>query len=201
MMTKILFALIIIVLPAFSGAALPENVDINFPANGVSIQGVVEIIGTAVSDSFSSAAVYFSYSGADSTNWFLIARLDQPVENSMLARWDTTTITDGEYQLKLVLNKKDGTTQEVLVSPLYVRNYTAVPTVLEPTLNLTVQAEEATPTSISDAANYATPFPENPASTSVDGLTTSIVVAVVTGILILSVLLAYSYFNGRNRLM
>ncbi len=197
-----ILALLLLVIMNFSRVALPENLSITYPANDMSIQGVVEITGTVISDSFSSAGVYFSYSNSASENWFLIARLDQPVENGLIARWDTTTITDGEYKLKLLLIKNDGSQSEVIISPLFVRNYTAEPTVaVTPTVVVTEENMSITPTIGSSSPIYATPFPQNPASTSEQGLSKAVVWGVGACTLVLTGLVLYGFFNGRNRLL
>jgi hypothetical protein len=161
---------------------------------------VVEIKGTVISDFYSSAEIYFGYANKETENWFLITRLDQPVENGQLARWDTTTITDGEYQLKLVLYKKDGSSEKVIVAPVNVRNYSIEPTTIAaPTNN--IPDGNGTETSTSVEFVYATPFPQNPASTSQDGIIQSVVIGAILSLLVLLVLLVYRYLNHRNRLM
>jgi hypothetical protein len=200
MVIKILTAFLLVMLN-HSGFVLPENLSINYPGNNVSIRGVVEIRGTVISDSFSSAAVYFSYSNSTSENWFLISRIDQPVENGLIARWDTTTITDGEYKLKLVLTKTDGSDEEVIISPLFVRNYTAEPTVAAtPTVVVTEENLTSAPTS-GNPLIYATQLPRNPASTSEQDLSKAVFWGVGFCILILTGLFLYGFFNGRNRLL
>ena len=178
---------------ASPGVVLPENIVISYPAKGNSVQGVVEIKGTVISDFYSSAEIYFGYANTETENWFLISRLDQPVENGKLARWDTTTITDGEYQLQLIMNKKDGTSENVTVAPIYVRNYT-----IEPTKDAASTSDVADgsdiETSTSNGLVYATPFPQNPASTSQDGIIQSIVIGVILSLLVLLGLLVYRYY-------
>lgn len=201
MIAKILTFLILMMVNT-SGVTLPENLSITYPANGVSIRGVVEITGTAISDSFSSAGVYFSYANSTTENWFLIARINQPVENGLIARWDTTTITDGEYKLKLLLIKNDGSQEEVIISPLYVRNYTAEPTVAAtPTTVVTDSAASVTPTIENNSPIYATALPLNPASTSEQDLSRAVFWGIGLCILVLAGLLIYGFFNGRNRFM
>jgi hypothetical protein len=42
----------------------------------------------------------------------------------VLAKWDTTTITDGIYRLKLSVTTTNGTINEVVVEQVTVMNYT-----------------------------------------------------------------------------
>jgi hypothetical protein len=41
-----------------------------------------------------------------------------------LATWDTSFISDGDYKLRLRVTLQDGSFQDVVVTDLYVRNYT-----------------------------------------------------------------------------
>ena len=81
MITKILVGLLALFFASSSGVMLPENIVISYPAKGDSVQGVVEIKGTVISDFYSSAEIYFGYANKETENWFLITRLDQPIEN------------------------------------------------------------------------------------------------------------------------
>jgi hypothetical protein len=200
MITKILIAIFSLFVASSSGAALPENIVISYPANGDSVQGVVEIKGTVISDIFSAAEVYFGYANKETENWFLISRLDQPVENGQLARWDTTTITDGEYQIKLVLYKKDGSTEKVTIAPVYVRNYSIEPTTVAVPTNVSANGNSVG-TSTPVGFVFATPLPMNPAATSEDGTLLSIIIGIVLCLLILLGLLAYRFLYRRNRLL
>ena len=80
-----------------------------------------EIVG------FQSAEVAFAY-GKDNSTWFLITGSDQPVRDGVLASWDTTTIADGTYLLRVRVNTSDGEVVEVEAKDLRVRNYTPIET-------------------------------------------------------------------------
>ncbi len=196
---KRFFAVILsfLVLPGY-GFALPENLVINFPQKGQSVQGVVEISGSVVSDIFLRGEIYYAYSNTDNTTWFLITQLDQPIENGILARWDTTTITDGEYQIKLKLTKTDNTTDELIIQPVYVRNYSIEPTVTPAPTNAAVIVEEDTPISLNNS--FSTPFPQNPAAVSSEGIKKSITIAIILTLLILAGLLFYRFIYGHRQL-
>ena len=63
--------------------------------------------------------------------WFLIAQGSQPVENGLLASWDTSLITDGDYRLRA--DQVVGWIVERLLLPnIRVRNYTVVETKVIP---------------------------------------------------------------------
>lgn len=97
----------------------------------------------------------------------MIQSFEQPSPAGKLATWDTGAVTDGVYDLRLVVMLKDGTQKEVVVSGLRVRNYTPVETnTPSPT---PVRAEtrlvpSQTPTAtITPIPSTGTPLPTNPA--------------------------------------
>ena len=46
----------------------------------------------------------------------------------VLTAWDTTTVTDGDYALRLRVNFQDGTFQDILITDLKIRNDVPLPT-------------------------------------------------------------------------
>jgi hypothetical protein len=97
------------------------------PAADQVIQGKLEISG-----SFNIPSVVgkleFSYAYANEAQptWFLMGNVDLPASEQNWFTWDTTTIVDGDYQLQVIWIKPDGSQVEQIVTPLHVRNYTAV---------------------------------------------------------------------------
>jgi len=109
-------------------------VAITSPAAGDILHGQVTINGTANAENFLSAQLDFAYASDTTGTWFAIQTLSQPVQDSALAAWDTTSITDGDYILRLRMDLADGTSQEVTV-PIRIQNDTSIstPTPLPPT--------------------------------------------------------------------
>jgi len=105
-----------------------SNTNIETPVAGQAIQGSVVIRGSTNPDGFQKYEVNFSYSGDPTHTWFLIQESNLPVQNGVLAVWDTTTITDGEYSLRLLVSLTDGNEVEVLIDGLRVRNYSSMET-------------------------------------------------------------------------
>lgn len=172
---------------------------VSYPKAGDAVRGVVEIRGTITVDSFNSAEIYYAYSSPDQSNWFLINRIDQPVESGVIARWDTTTITDGAYQIKLVVQKTSGTTTEVIVNPIFVRNYSAEPTQQAiPTSDSSSTELTITPTKT--PVPFATALPENPASLSNSSIKSSVVSGLIITLLALAALFFYSLVHSRRNL-
>ncbi len=77
---------------------------------------------------FSSAELLFSYADNPTGTWFLIQSISELPVDGPLAQWDTTTISDGSYTLRLVIRLADGSEIEQSVAGLRVRNYTPIET-------------------------------------------------------------------------
>jgi len=150
---------------------------ITFPRAGDVLMGQITITGTTDIPGFLSAQLDFTYASASQSagNWFALQTLTQPMLDSALIVWDTTSITDGDYILRLQVLLSDSTTQEVTV-PIKIQNDTPISTpipaptaapedefsVLIPTPFLL--AASPTPTDIPRPT--PTPLPANPISLS-----------------------------------
>src|SRR5512138_3279825 len=130
---KLFFSLLpILFLAVFAQDA--SSVAITSPAPGDVLRGQVNIIGSTNIPDFVSAQLDFAYASDATGTWFPLETLSQPVFDSPLYSWDTTTITDGDYILRLRVFVADGSSQEVTV-PISVQNDVApaTPTVPAPT--------------------------------------------------------------------
>jgi hypothetical protein len=119
---------------------------ITSPAPDEVLRGQVTITGRVDIVSFVSAQLQFAYASNPTDTWFTIETFSQPIVDAALAVWDTTSITDGDYLLRLRVNLEDGTSQEATV-PIKIGN-DALPT---PTA-------EPTSTPEADVALIPTPF-------------------------------------------
>ena len=156
-------------LPAHRAAGVvqaqnPGDVAIQTPLPGEAIQGAVVISGNTSIEGFVSSELSFSYNHEISGTWFLIQQSQQPVENGILTTWDTTTLTDSIYDLRLVVFLKDGKQKQVTVTGLRVRNYTPIETSTpqpQPSQAVTLTS---TPRPVPTKARLtSTPLPTNPA--------------------------------------
>lgn len=93
------------------------------------LRGEVTITGDTHIPNFIFAQLDFAYASASqpADTWFSIQTFSQPVAASTLAVWDTTSISDGDYVLRLRVTLADGTFQEVMV-PVTVMNDVAIST-------------------------------------------------------------------------
>ena len=119
---------------------------ITSPAPQEILRGQVKIMGKVDLPSFVSAQLDFAYASDPTNTWFSIQTFSQPLTDSTLATWDTTSITDGDYILRLRVNLQDGTSQEATV-PVKIGN-DFVPTA----------TPVPTPTPVSDTILIPTPF-------------------------------------------
>lgn len=110
------------------------NPTITFPHEGDALQGLVTIVGSNQMVGFVSSEISFAYSGSSTGTWFLIAKSDQIVQNGNLGEWDTSLISDGNYDLRLRTFLNDGTYYDNEITGLRIRNYTSVETPL-PTIS------------------------------------------------------------------
>ena len=106
----------------------------------------------------------------------LVQQSSQPVNNGSLATWDTTTIADDTYRLRVVVTLQDGSTLETEVPGLRVRNYTAVETgTPSPTRSATQGGPDLTGNITQTALPTPTDLPANPAQVSPANLAASAV--------------------------
>ncbi len=139
-----------------------EQVILSAPAGGEAVQGVAEVMGFTQVPGFVSAEVSFGYQNDPTHTWFLLNTSQIPITQGTLASWDTTTISDGIYRLRLVVFLKDGSTQEAIQEGVRVRNYspieTSTPALPTPIIeDQTGQVEEAV---LPTETPTATPLPQ-----------------------------------------
>ena len=141
-----------------------EHPQVASPNPGDVLMGKVNIKGSTDVLDFQSAEVSFRYENDPGETWYLIQQGSDPVKDGILAVWDTTTIADGIYRLRVSVILSDNRTVEVIIPNLRVRNYSPVETAT-PGLpeNLTVQPTESKPTSTVAAYPTPTNLPDNPA--------------------------------------
>jgi hypothetical protein len=164
--------LLIVLLPHPVQAQEETPVNISYPSQGQIVQGMVVVSGSVTVYGFSSYELSFAYNDDPTQTWFILTTSSLPVFESELGTWDTTTLTDGDYTLRLRVFLLDGTVQEITVTSLRVRNYTAVPTTtFTPTSTAIVQfapptAQRIAPSvaTITPSLPTPTPLPPNPAS-------------------------------------
>jgi len=84
---------------------MPEIIS---PAPGAALQGTVSIIGTTDINNFSFYEVAFAYDEGEEPGWFELISAKKMIRDGELAAWDTTTIADGAYMLRLRVHLENG---------------------------------------------------------------------------------------------
>ena len=145
---------------------------ITFPLPGEVLRGEVSITGTTDDPNFLSAQLDFSYASNPTDTWFPLQAFSQPVTDSAFAVWNTASISDGDYILRLRVNFLDNTTQEITI-PVSVRNDVpfSTPTVVPTSTPNRVEVQIPTPFLLAESPTPTAPprptptaLPTNPAS-------------------------------------
>ena len=164
------------------------------PQQGAVLQGMVTIRGSSDETGFLSSEVDFAYAGDTTDTWFLVGTGNQPVNSDTLVTWDTTTITDGNYNLRLRVYLVDGTHLDAIVPNLRVRNYTPVetptpaPIAIQPTL---------TPSDTLTLTPFpmSTPLPVNPAVLTQADISTSLAYGGLGAVILIIILGIYLWLR------
>lgn len=182
----------------------PSEIAIISPSQGDALQGSVPVTGNTAVDGFLRAELTFAYSDDRTDTWFLIFETDQPPSNGSLAQWDTTTLTDGEYSLRLVVTLQNGTQMATTVQNLRLRNYTPIetdtPTPTQTPLpgNTPVPTQTPTPT-ITPIPPTSTPLPPNPAQLTSQDIALSLGKGAIGAIAALGVIGLYAAVRNAMR--
>jgi hypothetical protein len=97
---------------------IPNQIIITFPKSGDEIKGAIELTGTVNIPNFG----FYKYEAAPlgSDTWVTISAGRAIVNDSSLGRWDTTALTPGDYQLRLVVIDNQGQILPACIVPLRV---------------------------------------------------------------------------------
>lgn len=110
---------------------LPYDVRISYPVDGGQIAGYVTVTGSASHPRFLQYALEWGPEPNPSNLWYPItAPRPVPVLNNILGAWNTTSVPDGGYRLRLHVWLSDGTDTAFVVGGIRVSNVrpTAIPT-------------------------------------------------------------------------
>ncbi len=148
----------LIALPTLTPTPAPFG--IFAPTEGQPVHGVVNILGTSASDGFQSFNVAFEDDSSATSTWFPLSSSNQPVTSGVLAVWDTTSITDGDYRIRLQAVLAEGTREATIT--VRVRNYSPLNTPT-PTATVTLTpTPTATPLPTATLTITPTEFPTLP---------------------------------------
>lgn len=103
---------------AYTTGCTPNQIEITSPNPGEQIKGAVELIGTVNIPNFG----FYKYEVAPqgSNTWATISAGRTTVIEGPLGRWDTTALTPGDYQLRLVVTDNQGQSLPVCIVPVRI---------------------------------------------------------------------------------
>lgn len=167
--------------PVISNYNLIEKSEINYPLSEQAVQGIVDIIGEIKIDNFESYYLFFSPEKMPTDTWFLIAQGFNLGKDLTLGSWDTSTISDGDYTLRLLIIKTNQETVEVIVNKVRVRNYTPFSTNTPTPLPTGPNTQTPTPTLPPNTPTQIPPtdFPSNPAELTYSNIERSMTKAII----------------------
>lgn len=101
---------------------------ISSPKDGDNLFGLITIQGTANNPNMQRYSLEFDSQDTAGDNFFPIsAPITQPVNAGILGQWNTTTIPDGRYQIRLSVILRDGSVLTTVVQNLHVTNKQPTP--------------------------------------------------------------------------
>ncbi len=126
------------------GQDTPALAIISSPAHDAPLFGPVNITGTALHPTaFAGYTLEYDLASEVGEQWYPVQeRVTQQVQDGVLGTWDTTTVPDGIYQLRLRVYLHDGSFSEAVVSGLRIQNSQPTPM---PTLGPALAAPGAQP--------------------------------------------------------
>jgi hypothetical protein len=154
----------------------PQMIYISNPVEGSLVQDQVNITGKTEVNGFSRSEVEFSYNSNPVETWFLLSRSDQPVKDGQLALWDSASLTDGDYSIRLRVYFTDGSWRDVTVTGIRVRNYTVTQTLISTPTERMIPTTRPTGTFTPTSSPMPTPtsLPENKAELSMPQVLSSL---------------------------
>ncbi|WP_420631490.1 hypothetical protein [Candidatus Leptofilum sp.] len=154
-----------------SGTAVAAQTSsgITQPADGETISGVIEVVGTAVHPDYLRYELAFRQQDVAGAEWIVFAEGSQQVTDDVLAVWNTTVgrdigspiFPDGRYQLRLRVVKTDFNYDEYFVTDLIIQNDgpTPTPTPDETAIALTATAAILVQPTGSNESSFQQPTP------------------------------------------
>jgi len=97
---------------------VPNQVILTSPEPGQEVLGTVDLIGTVNIPSFGFYKYEVAPQGSDT--WATISAGREVVINGTIGRWDTTALTPGDYQLRLVVTDNEGKSLSPCIVPVRV---------------------------------------------------------------------------------
>ena len=192
-LTCVLFLYLILLLTSPVFAQAEYDVVIQSPAAGQAVQGLVPVTGNTDTFDFLAYDLSFASESDPTQTWFTIKHSEEAVRYDILGEWDTTTLTDGSYSLRLTVALEDQEPVTVIVAGIRVRNYTPIETntpapttTLDPGATPTSSPTTSPPTPTPLPANLAIVTPNQVRSSIICGAISGLVGLIILGFYVLS---------------
>lgn len=192
-----LLMILILLFLAWQPGLAADGVFITSPKTGDALQGLVIISGSTDVNGFQSVEVAFNYLGGSPQSWFLIQQSKSGVKDGVLAVWDTTTIADGTYRLRVQVLLQDGKILEAMVENLRVRNYTPIETKTPESGRASAVPSPTPLPATATPRSTPSPFPANPLEIKPVQISFSVVEGIAAAML--GLLLLGLYVRARRR--
>ena len=101
-----------------ASGCIPGKLIITSPEAGDEIQGAIELNGSVDIPNFGFYKYEVAQLGSDT--WATISAGREMVRNGLIVRWDTSALTPGDYQLRLVVTDNQGKSLPPCIVPLRV---------------------------------------------------------------------------------
>ena len=101
-----------------ASGCIPGQIDITTPKAGDTLKGSIQLVGTANIPNFGFYKYEFAPLGSDI--WATIVADNKVVQDGKLGKWDTSVITPGDYQLRLVVSDNQGNNFPTCVVPVRI---------------------------------------------------------------------------------
>lgn len=106
--------------PSGMSGCVPDQIMITAPEPGAPVSGTVQITGTANVPNF--AFLKYEVAPMGSQNWATISAKREPVTDGEIGEWNTSSVTNGDYFLRLVITDNVGVSLEPCVIAVRVTN-------------------------------------------------------------------------------
>ena len=103
---------------AQASGCVPGQIMITYPKPGDVIKGSIVLLGTANIPNF--GYFYYEFSAVGSDAWQSIAGGNQAVQDGNLGNWDTSLITPGNYNLRLVVTDSQANVLPACIIPVQI---------------------------------------------------------------------------------
>lgn len=104
----------------------PPVIELHSPQPGQALQGTIPVRVTIQVPDFETGVLSFRYAEDPTGSWFELVQFQDGLEDTELVNWDTTALTDGNYDLQIVIARAEEDPLVVTVAGLRVRNYSLI---------------------------------------------------------------------------